>query len=127
MARRRTLPTSTLNVAMVAERWGTSDTFVYDLVRTGRLRSFRLGAKLIRIKLEDVEAFECRNPPGGLESSPENETTAAPTGPGASSGMMAMERTASRLERLIERQPRPRLVTSGGGERLPTPTPLAGS
>lgn len=47
-----------LTVTMLAERWGTSDTFVYDEIKRGRLRAFRLGAKLIRIRLDAVEEYE---------------------------------------------------------------------
>lgn len=46
--------------ADVAARWGVSDTFVYGLLNSGQLRAFKLGPKLWRIKLADVEAYECR-------------------------------------------------------------------
>lgn len=46
------------SVATLAERWGCGTDTVYALVRSGELRAFRLGAKLIRIKREDVERFE---------------------------------------------------------------------
>lgn len=47
-----------LNVAMVAERWGVSDQFVYDQIKVGRLQAFKLGNKLLRIRLEWVEEYE---------------------------------------------------------------------
>lgn len=46
------------NVASLAEHWGVSDTFVYTLVNTGKLRSLRVGPKLIRIRHEWVLAYE---------------------------------------------------------------------
>ncbi len=45
-------------VASLAERWGTSDTFVYDQIKAGRLRAFRLGGKLIRIRPDAVDEYE---------------------------------------------------------------------
>ena len=36
-------PTGAYSVAMVAERWGTSDTFVYDQIKAGKLAAFKLG------------------------------------------------------------------------------------
>lgn len=49
-----------LTPAELAARWGVSDTFVYNLLNSGTLPSFKLGGKLWRIKLSDVEAYECR-------------------------------------------------------------------
>ena len=47
-------------VATLAKRWGTSTTFVYNLLERGELSGFKLGGKLWRIKAADVEAYECR-------------------------------------------------------------------
>jgi len=44
--------------AMLAERWQCSERHVHNLIATGVLPSFRLGAKLVRIRTEDVDAFE---------------------------------------------------------------------
>ena len=57
-ARMQPMRSSILNVAMVAERWGVSDTFVYDEIKAGRLQAFKLGNKLIRIRAEWVEEYE---------------------------------------------------------------------
>lgn len=43
----------------VAERWQCSETHVRNLYRRGELRGFRAGGKLLRFKVEDVEAYEC--------------------------------------------------------------------
>lgn len=51
-------PTGAYSVAMLAERWGTSNTFVYDQIKGGKLRAFKLGNKLIRVRPEDVQAYE---------------------------------------------------------------------
>lgn len=48
-------------VATLAERWDTSDTFVYDEINRGRLGHLRLGGKLIRIPRACVEEYEQRN------------------------------------------------------------------
>lgn len=50
-------------VAALAGRWGTSDSFVYNLLNAGVLPGFKLGGKLWRIKIADVEAYECRPRP----------------------------------------------------------------
>lgn len=36
--------------ATLAERWGCSPDAVYDLIRSGKLPAFRVGAKLLRIQ-----------------------------------------------------------------------------
>jgi excisionase family DNA binding protein len=51
-------PDIVLTAAAVAERWTTSPTFVYNLLNSGALPGFKLGAKLWRVKLSAVEAFE---------------------------------------------------------------------
>jgi excisionase family DNA binding protein len=109
-------------VASLASEWGVSDTFVYNEIAAGRLRAFRLGGRLLRIRREAVEEYECRGIAGGSGSSPDAETTARPTGLGASSGPTPEERTDSRLARQIEPQRRPRLVTSGAGASSATLT-----
>ena len=43
----------------VAERWQCSEAHVRNLYRRGELRGFRAGGKLLRFKVEDVEAYEC--------------------------------------------------------------------
>lgn len=53
--------------ASLAERWECSERHVRNLIATGELRSFRLGGKLLRIRKEDVESFECQN--GGSQDS----------------------------------------------------------
>lgn len=47
-------------VASLAALWGVSDTFVYDEIKRGNLGHMRLGGKLIRIPVADVEAYEAR-------------------------------------------------------------------
>jgi len=100
-------------VAGLAAHWGTSDTFVYDQIRAGKLKAMRFGGKLIRIKPEAVEEYECQATLGNSDGLPEPERTEADTPIGASNGLTNEERTASRLARMIERPRRPRLVSSG--------------
>jgi DNA binding domain, excisionase family len=47
-------------VSALADLWGVSTTFIYDLLARGELPAFRLGGKLWRIRAADVEAYECR-------------------------------------------------------------------
>lgn len=45
-------------VAMVADLWGTSDTFVYEQIKSGRLRAFKLGNKLWRVPPDALDEYE---------------------------------------------------------------------
>ena len=50
-----------LTPRMVAERWAMSDKGVYNLIRSGKLRAFKLGGKLLRVTRAAVE--ECERAP----------------------------------------------------------------
>ncbi|RWO22861.1 MAG: DNA-binding protein [Mesorhizobium sp.] len=56
--------------AMLADRWECSESHVRNLIASGRLPSFRLGGKLLRIRASDVEDYECRS--GELQDSKGN-------------------------------------------------------
>jgi len=45
-------------VAVLADHWGVSDTFIYDQIGSGRLRAFKLGNKLLRIAPDAVAEYE---------------------------------------------------------------------
>lgn len=47
-----------LTVQQLADRWACSRDAVYALLRTGRLPSFRVGGKLLRIKADVVRGWE---------------------------------------------------------------------
>lgn len=52
--------------AMLARRWLCSERHVRNLIADRRLRSFRVGGKLLRIAVDAVEEFErCQNGPSG--------------------------------------------------------------
>lgn len=91
------------DVASLATHWGCGTDTVYNLVRSGELQSFKLGGKLIRIRAEEVERYECRS------LIPSNDTGEASPSFGG--------RTASagdiRLERLIHQPPRQPRGASG--------------
>ena len=42
----------------VAKRWGCSDRTVRNMIRDGRLPGIRIGEKLLRVRLKDVEDYE---------------------------------------------------------------------
>lgn len=42
----------------LAERWHCSERHVRNMIERGDIASFRLGGKLLRIRLEDVERYE---------------------------------------------------------------------
>jgi len=98
------------SVAALAAYWEVSDQFIYDEIRAGRLRAFKLGGKLWRIRPEAVEEYECR---GVTQSGGCAESS-------ASSGPIQQQRQDAadmRLERQIELPRRPRLVSSGAAGR----------
>ncbi|MBK5565220.1 helix-turn-helix domain-containing protein [Ensifer sp. SSB1] len=47
-----------LTPSMLAEEWACSEQHVRNLIKNGKLPHFKLGGKLVRIRREDVEAFE---------------------------------------------------------------------
>jgi excisionase family DNA binding protein len=95
------------SVASLAEHWGCSDDTVYALIRSGTLPHFKLGGRLYRIRQDDVERYECS------QITPSNDTAES----SQSSGSKATNATDIRLERLIERRPKPQLVHSGSDGR----------
>jgi excisionase family DNA binding protein len=52
--------------ATLASYWQCSERHVRNLINRGELRHVRLGGKLLRIRISDVEDFECRN--GGSQN-----------------------------------------------------------
>ena len=97
---------SVYSVASLAEHWGCGTDTVYSLIRGGDLRAFKLGGKLLRIRADEVERFEC-------QTTAFNDTESC----SPSSGTRMDDATDIRLERLIERRPRPQLVHSGKSDR----------
>lgn len=51
-------PPKVMTPAMLARRWQCSERHVRNMIARGELPAFRLGGKLVRIKHEDVLAFE---------------------------------------------------------------------
>lgn len=94
------------SVATLAKHWDCGTDTIYALIRAGSLKAFKLGDKLLRIRAEEVERFEC-------QTTPCNDTeTSSPL-----SGTKMDDATDIRLERLIERRQRPQLVHSGNAGR----------
>lgn len=96
-------------VASLATHWSVSTDTVYAMIHSGRLKAFRFGGKLYRIRPEEVERFECQS-----ENTPSNDTETN----GPSSGVRQTDGTDIRLERMIDHRPRPQLVHSGPGAAL---------
>jgi excisionase family DNA binding protein len=44
----------------LAERWGCSPRHIRKMCKVGELPSFKLGGKLLRIRADVVEKFECQ-------------------------------------------------------------------
>ncbi|MCV0393902.1 MAG: helix-turn-helix domain-containing protein [Rhizobiaceae bacterium] len=53
--------TKALTPSDVAQMWQCSERLVRKMIDRGDLPAFRLGGKLLRIRPEDVETFECQN------------------------------------------------------------------
>jgi excisionase family DNA binding protein len=49
--------------ALLAERWQCSKRHIRNLIARGELEAFRIGEKLLRIRVEAVEEYERRNSP----------------------------------------------------------------
>ncbi|MFD2235949.1 helix-turn-helix domain-containing protein [Aureimonas populi] len=79
----------------LAERWGCSARHIRRMCKSGELPSFRLGGRLLRIRADDVDSFECQN--GDLPDYKENS---------ASHGRTEMSADVIDLERMT-RQRRP--------------------
>ncbi|EXL09597.1 excisionase [Aquamicrobium defluvii] len=65
--------TTVYTPAMLAERWACSERHVRNMIDRGELVAFRLGGKLLRIRGEYVEAFECQN--GGSQNCAESSAS----------------------------------------------------
>lgn len=63
--------------ATLAERWDCSERHVRNLIRQEKLPAFRVGEKLLRIKLEDVEAFECPPQNGRSDDTAEHSASSS--------------------------------------------------
>ena len=46
------------SIKSLAERWGCSEAHVRGLIKSGKLRAFNLGGKLLRIASEEVHKWE---------------------------------------------------------------------
>lgn len=49
---------SALTVARVAERWQTSEAQVYQLIKSGSLKSFKIGTRGIRVSESELQRWE---------------------------------------------------------------------
>ncbi|QDP57330.1 MAG: hypothetical protein Unbinned3696contig1008_8 [Prokaryotic dsDNA virus sp.] len=60
----------------LAVRWQCSPRHIRNMCRSGELPSFRVGGKLLRIRFNDVEDFECQTgaSPDTEASSPSHST-----------------------------------------------------
>ena len=92
------------NVSGLADRWGCGTDTIYNLIHSGNLVAFKLGGKLLRIRAEEVERYECQN----IAS---NDTEASLR----SFGSKTANDTGIRLKRLIDRQASPQRARSGSG------------
>jgi len=98
---------SVYSVSSLAEHWGCGTDTIYSLIKSGDLPAFKLGGRLLRVRGDEVEKFECRT------TTACNDTEES----SLSSGTKTDDATDIRLERLIERPRKPQLVHSGNDAR----------
>ncbi|WP_082583460.1 helix-turn-helix domain-containing protein [Mesorhizobium sp. Root695] len=97
-----TLPRA-MTPKMVADLWLCSERHVRNLIAAGDLPSFKLGGKLLRIRGEDVEAYECRTGASHglgvvspLPSTGTENVTAIPSAPVTRARLNALRRPSMR-------------------------------
>jgi len=59
--------------ATLARKWECSERHIRNLISSGELACFRLGGKLVRIRGDEVERFECQT--GDLPDSTESSAS----------------------------------------------------
>lgn len=92
------------SVPTLAQHWGCAPDTVYSLIKGGDLQAFRVGGKLLRIRAEEVERYECQR-----NHTPSNDCEVN----SPSSGTRMADATDIRLERRIGPQPKPQPAPSG--------------
>lgn len=101
--------------SMLADRWKCSEKHIRNMIERGELRAFRLGGKLLRIRGEDVEAFECQS--GDLPDWAGNTVlhgmNSAKTG-GRSGDVIALEPATTKRRPAAPRLDTPSLRARGG-------------
>lgn len=95
------------SVATLARHWECGTDTIYSMIRSGDLQAFKVGGKLLRIRADEVERYECRT----ITACNDTEESSP------SSSTREDDATDIRLERLIEHRPRPQLVHGGNAER----------
>ena len=97
------------SAAMLAERWQCSEQHIRNMIDRGKIPSFKIGDKLLRIRREHVEAFECQN--GDLPDSEANSVSPGKTSADSADVIDLEQRTPKR------RHAAPRLDTRNSRAR----------
>lgn len=87
-----------LTPADLAERWQISPRTIRGMLADGELPAMRIGGKLWRIRLDDVEAYECaamKTEPDSTEDQPETSAHGGSTGSGESGPSSGMNGTTA--------------------------------
>jgi excisionase family DNA binding protein len=93
---------SAMSVAQVAERWQCSVDAVHDLINAGKLPAFRIGNKVRRVKLAEVERWES----GGDTKLASTDLASSTDAPSPSGATTENGELGSAVQ--TESQPRPR-------------------
>lgn len=97
------------SVATLAEHWGCGTDTVYALIKSGDLPAFKLGGKLLRVRHEEVERYECQS-----LLTPSNDTAES----SRSSGTRMADAADIRLARQISHRPKQKPASSGSAAPL---------
>lgn len=85
-------PPTVMTPAMLAERWACSERHIRNIIALGKLRAFRIGGTLLRIRGQDVESFEGQDQISG-ESPSLNEGLAFPVAKDPVAAVLPLEPT----------------------------------
>ena len=86
------------SVAQLAEVWGCSRQHVYALINKGELKVVRIGT-LLRIRAEDVKAYECRDQEPSAQPIPSRAEAVGTTFSSKRTGAMSGYEAALRWKR----------------------------
>lgn len=82
----------------LAHRWNCSVFHIYKLCREELIPHFRVGNRIIRFKLPEIEAYECRN----SSSTEESGASTAVTPMGVPSGNLLEPQTEPRQNAVLQ-------------------------
>lgn len=81
----------------LARRWGCTPQAVYSIIKTGKLRTFRVGGKLLRIQADEVRRWESGGESTASETTGSGNSTTKPLSSGKMTRGLTVEGLVSSL------------------------------